>query len=84
MAYANEYSMYMHLGQGSKLEEEGKGTRLSIKILPAKYTGQLSFLKKLTSGLMGKLAIFKIRKTNKAKSRLFKEYCEKVARERGL
>ena len=67
-----------------KLEEEGKGTRLSVKILPAKYMGQLSFLKKLMSQLMSRLAIFKIRKTNKVKSRLFKEYCEKVARERGL
>ena len=66
------------------LKEEGKGTRVSVKILPAKYTGQLPFFKKLTSGLMSRFIIFKLRKASVENAKLFKDYCEKVELERGL
>jgi hypothetical protein len=66
-----------------KLEEEGKGTRVSVKILPAKFTGQLPLIKKIISRLMSRLIILQIRKASKENLRVFKEYCEKVALERG-
>jgi hypothetical protein len=66
------------------LEEEGKGTRVSVKILQAKYTGNLPFFKKLISRLMSRLFIIKIRKSSLDNARLFKDYCEKVALGRGL
>ncbi|UCH66225.1 MAG: DUF2652 domain-containing protein [Ignavibacterium sp.] len=66
----------------NRLEEEEKGTILSVKILPAKYTGQIPFLRKLTSRLVSRLIIVKLRKASEGNAKLLKDYCEKVARER--
>jgi hypothetical protein len=66
-----------------RLDEKGKGTRVSVKILPAKFTGQLPFFKKLTSKLMSRLIILQLRKSSSGNLRVFKEYCEKIAIERG-
>jgi len=64
-----------------KLEQEGKGTKVSVKILPTKHTGKLSVFKKLFSGLMTRLFLFKVREGTIKSGKLFKDYCEKVARE---
>jgi hypothetical protein len=66
----------------NRLEEERKGTKVSVKILPAKFTGQLPFIKKLISRLFSRLIIFKLRKSSKENLRAFTAYCEKVAPER--
>lgn len=65
-----------------KLTEKGEGTNVSVNVFPTKFTGQLPFFKKIVSGLINKFAVSKIRKSSKENLRAFKEYCEKVARER--
>ena len=65
-----------------KLKEEGKGTRLTLKIFSGKLTGNYSFFKKLFSKIMSKVVLFKLRKTSIKSQQLFKTYCEKIALER--
>ena len=65
-----------------KLEGENTRTKVSVKILPTKFTGKLPFFQKLISGMLSRLMIFKIRKATEESGKLFKDYCEKVALDR--
>jgi Protein of unknown function (DUF2652) len=65
-----------------KLKEEGKGTLLSIKIFPGRVSSKYSFFKKLYYKVITNLALTKLRKSSVSGLQEFKNYCEKVARER--
>ncbi|MCH7964038.1 MAG: DUF2652 domain-containing protein [Bacteroidetes bacterium] len=65
-----------------KLKEEGKGTKLSLKIFPGRISKNLSFYKRVFYIIMTKLAISKLRKASAKNLETFKAYCEKTASER--
>jgi len=65
-----------------KLKEEGEGTILSIKTFPGRVSKNLSIYKRVFKTIMTKLAISRLRKTNEKNHKIFKDYCEKVAKER--
>ncbi|MCH6574781.1 MAG: DUF2652 domain-containing protein [Bacteroidetes bacterium] len=65
-----------------KLKEEGKGTKLSLKIFPGRISKNLSFYKRVFHIIMTKLAISKLRKASAKNLEVFKTFCEKTASER--
>jgi len=65
-----------------KLKEEGKGTLLSIKIFPGRVSSKHPFFKKLYYKVITNFALAKLRKSSIGGLQMFKNYCEKIARER--
>jgi hypothetical protein len=65
-----------------KLKEEGKGTKLSLKIFPGRISKNHSFYKRFFYIIMTKLAISKLRKASAKNLEVFKTFCEKTAEER--
>ena len=65
-----------------KLKEEAEGTRLSLKIIPLKYSKELPFIKKLLNNFLKSYTHRNVVKLSKNNLQKFKEYCERIARER--
>ncbi len=65
-----------------KLKEEGKGTKLSLKIFPGRVSKSSSLYKRVFYGIMTKFAISKLRNASSKNLEIFKTFCEKTAKER--
>ncbi len=64
-----------------KLKEEGKGTRLTVKFFPSRFSGKESFVKNLINRLFTRIALSKLKSTALKNLNNFKELCERKATE---